>query len=424
MLSTDAKTQSLIVALYESGLAQKNIKIVKSSRGGKHLRFSYQGDHKKLLNDIIRCELTDSTYVISGKYRTEELTIKESADGAKIGDKIYVVNAVSSRGELRTKELTPERIGVATGKKIARSEFKRKVIQGIDDLGVSVIVKEFMKDLMDSAETTSGKIKSEYIDQISDSDINTIAKDFGEVSGAWWFLNIYDKTADGIMYPTQSNLRLIDYYATYPKKPNLAISAKAGKGAPPSIDAIADILEKINYTDSKKKIARNLIISIRNNSVLDGIIRGSAEVKTPGWNALVKLMGNNITPASIEIFLSKYKTADELLMALDPLYKVMGRAASPDITKRIVGNRAKRNGLILSPLAYHLVDVMNADKIYSNVLNEATKQINVSQLYINIYKTQRMVKYHIQEFKDIDFKFEYNGNAGMPGLKKISFKAK
>ena len=424
MLSTDAKTQSLIIALYESGLAQKNIKIVKSSRGGRHLRFSYAGDHKKILNDIIRCEITDSTYVISGKYRTEELTVKESVDGAKIGDKIYIVNAVSSRGELRTKELTPERIGVATGKKIVRSDFKKKVIQGIDDLGVSVIIKEFMKDLMDSAETTSGKIKSEYIEQISDSDINIIAKDFGEVSGAWWFLNMYDKTADGIMYPTQSNLRLVDYFATYPKKPNLAISAKAGKGAPPSIDAIADILEKINYADSKKKIAKNLIISIRNNSVLDGIIRGSAEVKTPGWNALVKLMGNNVTPASIEIFLSKYKTADELLTALDPLYKVMGRSASPDITKRIVGNRAKRNGLILSPLAYHLVDVMNADKVYSNVLNEATKQINVSQLYINIYKTQRMVKYHIQEFKDIDFKFEYNGNAGMPGLKKISFKAK
>jgi hypothetical protein len=158
--------------------------------------------------------------------------------------------------------------------------------------------------------------------------------------------------------------------------------------------------------------------------VLEGIVRGSAEVKTPGWNALIKLMGNNITLASIEIFLSKYKTADELLKVLDPLYKVMGRAASMDITKRIVGNRAKRNGLILSPLAYHLVDMMNADKTYSNVLNEATKQINVSQLYINIYKTQKLVKYNIQEFKDIDFKFEYNGNAGMPGLKKISFKAK
>jgi hypothetical protein len=313
---------------------------------------------------------------------------------------------------------------VATGKKIGKLEFKKKVIQGINSLGVSVVVKEFMKDLMDSAETMSGKIRSEYIDQISDSDINIIAKDFGEVTGAWWFLNVYDKTADGIMYPTQSNLRLVDYYATYPKKPNLAISAKAGKGAPPSIDAIADILDKINYTDSKKKIAKNLIIAIRNSSVLEGIVRGSAEVKTPGWNALIKLMGNNITLASIEIFLSKYKTADELLKVLDPLYKVMGRAASMDITKRIVGNRAKRNGLILSPLAYHLVDMMNADKTYSNVLNEATKQINVSQLYINIYKTQKLVKYNIQEFKDIDFKFEYNGNAGMPGLKKISFKAK
>ena len=424
MVSTDVKTQSSIISRYESELEQKNIKIVKSSRGGKHLRFSYQGDHKKLLNSIIKCVLTDSTYVISGKYRTEELTIKESIDGAKIGDKIYIVNAVTSRGELRTKELTPERMGVATGEKIGRSQFKKKVIQGINGLGVSVIIKEFMKDLMDSAETTSGKIKSEYIEQISDSDINIISKDFGEVTGAWWFLNVYDKTADGIMYPTQSNSRLVDYYATYSEKPSLAISAKSGKGAPPSIDAIADILDKINYRDSKKKIAKNLIISIRDNTVLDGIILGSAEVKTPGWNALVKLIGKNITPASIETFLSKYKNADELLKVLDPLYEIMGRAASSDITNRIIGNKAKRNGLILSPLAYHLVDEMNTDKIYSNVLNEATKQINVSQLYINIYKTQKVVKYNIQEFKDIDFKFEYNGNAGMPGLKKISFRAK
>ena len=424
MVSTDVKTQSSIISRYESELEQKNIKIVKSSRGGKHLRFSYQGDHKKLLNSIIKCVLTDSTYVITGKYRTEELTIKESIDGAKIGDKIYIVNAVTSRGELRTKELTPERMGVATGEKIGRSQFKKKVIQGINGLGVSVIIKEFMKDLMDSAETTSGKIKSEYIEQISDSDINIISKDFGEVTGAWWFLNVYDKTADGIMYPTQSNSRLVDYYATYSEKPSLAISAKSGKGAPPSIDAIADILDKINYRDSKKKIAKNLIISIRDNTVLDGIILGSAEVKTPGWNALVKLIGKNITPASIETFLSKYKNADELLKVLDPLYEIMGRAASSDITNRIIGNKAKRNGLILSPLAYHLVDEMNTDKIYSNVLNEATKQINVSQLYINIYKTQKVVKYNIQEFKDIDFKFEYNGNAGMPGLKKISFRAK
>ena len=226
------------------------------------------------------------------------------------------------------------------------------------------------------------------------------------------------------MYPTQSNSRLVDYYATYSEKPSLAISAKSGKGAPPSIDAIADILDKINYRDSKKKIAKNLIISIRDNTVLDGIILGSAEVKTPGWNALVKLIGENITPASIETFLSKYKNADELLKVLDPLYEIMGRAASSDITNRIIGNKVKRNGLILSPLAYHLVDEMNTDKIYSNVLNEATKQINVSQLYINIYKTQKVVKYNIQEFKDIDFKFEYNGNAGMPGLKKISFRAK
>lgn len=425
MLTSDIKTQSLVIALYSVGLAQKNIKIIQSSRGGKHLRFSYQGDHRKILSEIIPCDITDSLYVISGKYRTEELTVKKATNGANVGDKIYIVNAVSARGELRPKELTPERIGIATGNEISRSEFKKKVLVGIDKLKVSLPIKEFMKDLMDSAEDRSGKIRSEFLEQISDSDINVIAKDFGEVSGAWWYLNIHDPAATGIIYPTLSNLRLVDYYATYDNKPNLAISAKAGKGAPPSIDAIADVLESTKYVDKKKNIAKNLIIAIKNNSVLDGIIKGSAEVKTPGWNILVKMLNtSNITPASIETALSKYKFAEDLLKDLNPLYQAMGRAASIDIANRIFGNRAKRNGLILSPLAYHLVDEMNKDKVYAAVLNEATKQIDVSQLYINIFKTQKLVKYHVHEFKDINFKFEYNGNAGMPGLKKISFKAK
>lgn len=425
MIKTDLKTQSLLIAEYSLELAKKNITIVKSSRGGKHLRFSYSGDHKKLLNDLIPCEITDTAHVISGKYRTEILTLKKQIDGAKVGDQIYIVNAVTSRGELRPKELTPEKIGVATGKEITRSEFKKKVIQGIDKLSVSIPVKEFMKDLMDSAEDRSGKIKSEHIEQISDSDINIIAKDFGEVSGAWWYLSVYDTKATGIVYPTQSNLRLIDYYATYKNEPNVAISAKAGKGAPPSIDAIAEVLEKINYTDRKKNTAKALIIAIKNNSVIDGIVKGSAVVMTPGWNALVKLMGtSNITPDSIEKYLKTFKTPDEVLSTLAPLYQIMNRSASLDITTRIFNNKAKRHGLILSPLAYHLVDIMNKDTALVEVLNEATKQINVSQLYINIYKSQKQVRYHINEFKDINFKFEYNGNAGMPGLKKISFKAK
>jgi hypothetical protein len=158
--------------------------------------------------------------------------------------------------------------------------------------------------------------------------------------------------------------------------------------------------------------------------VVDGIVKGSAVVMTPGWNMLVKMMGSNITPDTIEKYLQAFQTPDQVLSALDPLYKTMNRTASLDITTRIFNSDKKRNGLILSPLAYHLVDIMNKDSTLVDVLNEATKQIKVSQLYINIYKSQKLVKYHINEFKDINFKFEYNGNAGMPGLKKISFKAK
>jgi hypothetical protein len=40
------------------------------------------------------------------------------------------------------------------------------------------------------------------------------------------------------------------------------ISAKANEGAPPSINAIAEILEGVQYSDKKKDAAKNAIISI------------------------------------------------------------------------------------------------------------------------------------------------------------------
>ena len=77
---------------------------------------------------------------------------------------------------------------------------------------------------------------------------------------------------------------------------------------------------------------------------------------------------------------------------------------------------------MISPLGYHLVDQLNTNETYLSVLNDAAKTIVVSQIYIKISKSTKMVSYTVKEFSAASFKFEYNANAGQPSLKKISFK--
>jgi hypothetical protein len=107
---------------------------------------------------------------------------------------------------------------------------------------------------------------------------------------------------------------------------------------------------------------------------------------------------------------------------LKPFYELIGRAGSDDIAKRIFDTKAKRWGLIISPLGYSLVDILNKESTYLSVLNDAANSIVVSQIYIKINKSQKTVNYTVKEFSSSAFKFEYNANAGQPGLKKISFK--
>jgi hypothetical protein len=130
----------------------------------------------------------------------------------------------------------------------------------------------------------------------------------------------------------------------------------------------------------------------------------------------------DFSAADCEIVLAGYKTPAALLKDLEPFYTLIGRSGSVDIAKRIFDTKAKRWGLIISPLGYSLVDILNKNAVYLSVLNDAANTIVVSQIYIKINKSAKTVSYNVKEFSSSAFKFEYNANAGQPGLKKISFK--
>ena len=421
-ITTSRQAQSAIIKFYTEGLKKAKVETIKSSRGGPHLRINYSGDVKALLNSILTCTLKETDVSISGSYVTQELTIGKNIDGAKKGDKIYFVLAVSSKGVLKTKQLTPDSLGLS-GKKITKSTFLTTAKNNIKNLSVPENIKAFLGELLTVSANPEPKVSDKYIGAISDPDINIIAKDFGELTGAVWFMNQFNKKVDSITYPPEAANPLVDYYANIGKN-KIAVSAKANEGAPPSINAIADILRPNSYQQVPKENARKAIIAISDNSTVDGIVEAAKDLKHPGYLWLKKNLFNNkdFTAADCEKVLAGYKTHKSCLAELQPFYDLIGRSGSEMIAKRIFDTKAKRWGLIISPLGYSLVDTLNENDTYLSVLNDAANSIVVSQLYMKINKTQRTISYSVKEFSSSAFKFEYNANAGQPGLKKISFK--
>ena len=421
-ITTSKPAQTAIIKYYSSALEKQKITPIKSSRGGQHLRINYAGDVSSLLNKILPCSIKTTDVSISGSYTTQEISIKKAIDGAKINDKIYLVVAVSSKGVLKTKQLTPDKLGFG-GAKVPKTNFLTQVKTGIKNCDAPENIKAFLNELMDASGKTSGQISSKHIEAISDADINIIAKDFGELSGALWFMNNFNKKVDSISYPIESNAALVDYYA-HVGKTKIAVSAKANEGAPPSINAIADILRTMKYNVTAKESSRKAIIAISDNSTVDGIVEASKNLSHPGYAWLKKNLFKNkdFTAADCETVLAGYKTPAALLKDLEPFYTLIKRSGSVDIAKRIFDTKAKRWGLIISPLGYSLVDILNKNEIYLSVLNDAANTIVVSQIYVKINKSAKTVSYNVKEFSSSAFKFEYNANAGQPGLKKISFK--
>ena len=421
-ITTTKQAQSAIIKFYSDGLKKAGVEAMKPSRGGPHLRINYVGDVLKLLNSILPCTLKQTDVSISGSYVTQELTIGKGIDGAKKGDKIYFVLAISSKGVLKTKQLTPDSFGFG-GKKVTKATFMTAVKNAIKASSAPENIKSFLVELSTASQASEPKVSDKYIGAISDADINIIAKDFGELSGAIWFMNQFNKKVDAISYPNESNAALVDYYAHVGKN-KIAVSAKANEGAPPSINAIADILRPNTYQVVAKENARKAIIAISDNSTVDGIVEAAKDLKHPGYLWLKKNLfrDKDFTAAQCETVLAGYKSHTSLLAELKPFYELIGRSGSDMIAKRIFDTKAKRWGLIISPLGYSLVDTLNQNDVYLSVLNDAANSIVVSQIYIKINKSQRTVGYTVKEFSSSAFKFEYNANAGQPGLKKISFK--
>lgn len=387
-----------------------------------HLRVGYSGDVDKLLNKILPCKFSETDYSLSGSFDTEILTIKAQIPGAKVGDQIYFVHAARKTGTIPTNELAPDRFGMA-GDTITKSSFQSRVEASIKKAKVDTVVKGFLRALLDASTTPSGLIKSEALKSITKSDVGAITKDFGELSGALWFMTVHEPKVKSITYPSSSNHKLIDYFANLNANEKIALSAKSHKSpAPPSIESLAEIMRHMHYSDHKKESARKVVIEIAEKDVINGILSSAKLLENRGYEWLKKnIFHGDFTGDDCEKLLAPYKNAESLMGSLQGYYAVTGHDPKMETAKQIIINNGKRYGLIISPLGYAVVDQLNASQEYLSVLNDATKQIKVTQIFMKISPSANKVSYEVKEFDSSDFKFKYISNAAKPTAHKIAF---
>jgi hypothetical protein len=324
---------------------------------------------------------------------------------------------------LPNKALTPDGLGLG-GKKINKTDYIRTVTAAITNSQVAPLpVKSFLKEFLDKSIKTDNTL-SQNVKAISDKDVAIIAKDFGELAGAWWFLNNYDPKLSFVEFPARSNEPLVDYYVGYPNGIKLKVSAKADKGAAPALNAIWETIKDKPFTGTDKQV-HTFMSTIVNNNGLESIILASKHFGSTAYTEVGNVIGKKTyTSDDIEAWLKTYKDGKVLFNTLNQkLFSKIGRSVPAENIQKILNEAgARRCGIILSPMAYSLVDEVNANKSYKGFLTQACKAMSVEQLYVNIKSNSQTLNYKLKGFKNSDFVFEYHSNAGNPGGNKIGFK--
>ena len=323
---------------------------------------------------------------------------------------------------IANKSLSPDGLGLG-GKTLIKRDYIKTANTAIDACTlVAPHIKEFLKVFLEKSKVNNSVLNTAAKD-ISGKDLAIIAKDFGEVAGGWWFLNNYDSDVTSIEFPARSNEPLVDYYGVYTSGLKIGVSAKSGGGAAPSISSVWNMIGSRTFTDVNDKKVHNFIGAVVNNSGTEGIVKAAKAMDSPLYKMVGKLIGKPLTYTAddIEKWLKQFKDPKEAHTLLDTeFYSKIGRSAPLTSFEKIWKiPTSKRNGTILSPMAYALVAEVNATKKNTDFLTDIVRANNIEQLYVNLSATT--LKYELKGFRDSNFIFEYHSNAANPGGNKIGF---
>ena len=390
----------------------------------------------------IKAQIIDLTNTeekaISGKYKAKLVKIKSIINNVvNINDELFIVNTFTERGSIKTKQLAPEKIGITRNKYKSFKNFDNDVIKGIAVLQIEPNVKIAMKELYNSVVNTNSKSATVTMNEkaqramstIKSQDKQAVGKDFGEVLSLRWYLNQLNENEIIEFYFSEiSNEPLVDYSVVIKQKNatiKLDISAKFEGGAAPSINSITPYIDRVyNNPENKYKQPLNVLKILggmdgsKDNTSMK-ILKVAKILQIPGYEELQKIVGDNLSIENIQKHIqliadisknSKIRI-DLFNAAYKPFYEKIAKTVSKDSLEVVFAGTTYRKyySLAMSPLGYYLVDYMNKDPIYQEILNTLSREMKVEQVYLNF--TGNAMAFQKKLFSKSAFKFSYGSNA-------------
>ena len=446
-------------------------KNLKASKHGHEYMRGYFGDDEDSAIDSVKTMLSkigitdvDLEYGMyrdaSGQYNAVKITSKdaiidkENLFNLKKGDYLYIVNTTVGNSKIRRKSLTPDKLGLTSDEYTSKEQIVNAIKKGLKAnnleeysgaiLALCDCIQGGAKDLaLDEIlnHTISYTVDKSVIGDLTKTDFNNIANDFGEVLGP---MMLMDKLAGDIelSYPTGSNAKLFDYIIN----DNVWISAKAGKGAVPSsvdtMKAVQELYSKgnIEAEGDEKDFLERIVPIIADDEKKES---GSA-IRRQSWRLALEVsdMGDNNTLMALDI-LRKYalepneKGIDEsavnelyknnkLESLLTEFYKALSYNPSSKYSIDVLTNEFEsldkkvKEGMILYPIKVAVTEYIDS-KYREYITKYANMVMTGYQMYFNhkINGDNVEISFCPKQMSKNNFRLRAQGSVGEPLLKSM-----
>jgi hypothetical protein len=410
----------------------------------------------------------------SSTYTTYEITIKSVNQRGKnptppeinVGDVAYLCSSVRqvSSGEIAPtlvgKALTPKGLGV-------EGEYT-DVTDAISTVDTAIksrqpdaypLLHSLILDVVagkTSLDPNLAEIKTADINitltkptiielqKVSQSDINTIGKDFGEILGGIYLaLSVGISSTGSLSWPS-GNFELVDFFLN-----GFGISSKYKKGAAASITSLVEKYSKDKIPASKaEENFLNTMSSFTNTKLTgpDAFLRvAKLEADNmPAINTLANIIGvdaKNVSRQSINDYIvelignTKSDKQKTLLFKekFDPLFKELKHAPTGyNTTAKSKGVidwpdflPSQYYGLVTSGFSYYICDRLNEVSEYLTLLKAMAAKTEVKQMYLDVFIKQSKITFSIKSFNDSNAQFKFHIpsiSATNPTSSKLGFK--
>lgn len=404
---------------------------------------------------------------LSGKYKVAfKLVFPKGFNNFEPNSFCYVIPLLNVKttnakgiivdGLITKKQTTPVNIlGSESNKDFSKNELYEFVKERIND-PESIYAQEpyqyirrFMNDLLDAGMFNQNNIDSENAKKIGKTDFSRITQDFGEIVVALRSFDEYkDIGMEYVYFPSASNEPVVDFYGKdIYGKVCVNISVKSGTGsskvgAAPSLTAVHQYALKLPPSVYSEII--KIASEVKGRSVVEKILEIGKLLDPVAIDLIRSVIKKEPTVDNISDFCKKHLSFEELNSEFSEFFEHIHKMSkrAPFKATSVTSMRAKLekdidvydivagkenpkkkgitySGFVLSPLAYYIMDYLNAKDDFLEFFTNVIRNLIVIQAEIVV--TFKNVYFDFRPFNDNFFKFEYHSNATNPGGNNFGF---